>query len=362
MLGRPNGGEMKGLVLAGGKGSRLRPITDTQSKQLIPVANKPILFYGLEALAEAGIREVGMIVGETEQEIRASVGDGSDWGLEVTYIPQEAPLGLAHAVLTAQDYLGGEEFVMYLGDNLVREGIARFVRSYQEHRPVAQIFLAKVPDPERFGVAVLEGERVVRLVEKPKEHISDFALTGVYIFDPSVFEAAASIEPSGRGELEITDAIQYLVDHGYEVRAEMITGWWKDTGKQEDLLEANRIVLDDLRGDVHGSVDASSHLVGEVAVEAGAEVRDSVIRGPAVIGPGARVVRSILGPYVSVSDDAVVEDSEVADSILMHGCEIREVRPMRESLLGRGVRISKDRSQPAVYRFMLGDSSEVHTP
>jgi glucose-1-phosphate thymidylyltransferase len=353
---------MKGLVLAGGKGSRLRPITDTQSKQLIPVANKPILFYGLEALAEAGIRDVGIIVGDTEQEIRAAVGDGSDWGLDVAYIPQEAPLGLAHAVLTAQAHLGDEPFVMYLGDNLVREGIARFVRTYGEHRPDAQIFLAKVPDPERFGVAVLDGDRVVRLVEKPAEHISDFALSGVYIFNPSIFEAASAIEPSGRGELEITDAIQYLVDHGYEVRAEMITGWWKDTGKQGDLLEANRIVLDDLRGDVRGTVDEGSHIVGEVVIEEGAEVRESVIRGPSVVGAGARVTRSILGPYVSVSGGSVIEDSEIGDSIVMHACEIREVRPMRESLLGRNVRIAKDRSQPSVYRFMLGDSSELETP
>jgi glucose-1-phosphate thymidylyltransferase len=353
---------MKGLVLAGGKGSRLRPITDTQSKQLIPVANKPILFYGLEALAEAGVREVGMIVGDTEEEIRSAVGDGGRWGLEVAYVRQDAPLGLAHAVLTAQDYLGSEAFVMYLGDNLVREGIARFVRTYEEHRPGAQIFLAKVAEPERFGVAVLEGDRVVRLVEKPAEHISDLALTGVYIFDPSIFEAARAIEPSGRGELEITDAIQYLVDHGYEVRAEMITGWWKDTGKQEDLLEANRIVLEDLRGRVQGSVDESSHLVGEVAVEGGADIRDSVVRGPVVIGEGTRITRSILGPYVSISRETVIEDSEVADSIVMAGCEIREVRPMRESILGRGVRISKDSGRPSVYRFMLGDSSEVHTP
>ena len=353
---------MKGLVLAGGKGSRLRPITDSQSKQLIPVANKPILFYGLETLAEAGVREVGIIVGDTEQEIRAAVGDGSTWGLDVTYIPQEAPLGLAHAVLTAQDYVGQDEFVMYLGDNLVREGIGRFVRTYEEHRPDAQIFLAKVPDPERFGVAVLDRDRVVRLVEKPTEHLSDFALSGVYIFNASVFEAASSIEPSGRGELEITDAIQYLVDHGYEVRAEMVTGWWKDTGKQEDLLEANRIVLDDVQGDVRGVVDDASHVVGEVVVEEGAEVQESVVRGPVVVGAGARVTRSIVGPYVSVSGGAVIEDSEIADSIVMQDCEIREVRPIRQSLLGRKVRIAKDRSQPSVYRFMLGDSSEVETP
>ncbi|HVM12001.1 MAG TPA: glucose-1-phosphate thymidylyltransferase [Actinomycetota bacterium] len=353
---------MKGLILAGGVGSRLRPLTHTQSKQLIPVANKPILYYGLEALAEAGITEVGIVVGVLEEEIRGAVGDGSRWGLKVDYIHQESPLGLAHAVLTAQDYIGDEEFVMYLGDNLVPEGLTDFVRAYEEHRPDAQIFLVKVPEPERFGVAVLEGDRVVRLVEKPKEHISDLALAGVYIFNPTVFRAASAIEPSHRGELEITDAIQYLIDHGYRVRAEMITGWWKDTGKMEDLIEANRIMLERREGSVRGSVDEESHLVGDVIVEEGATVRESVIRGPAIIGSGAVVERSIIGPYVAVHDDTRIEDSEIENSILLSGSLISEVRKMSDSLVGKNVRIRKDDERPSVYRFMLGDNSEIRVP
>ena len=353
---------MKGLVLAGGVGSRLRPITHTQSKQLIPVANTPILHYGLEALAATGIEEVGIVVGDTEEEIRGSVGDGSQWGLRVTYIRQEAPLGLAHAVLTAEEYLGDDEFVMYLGDNLVPEGIASFVQAYQRHGPDAQIFLVKVPEPERFGVAVLEGDRVARLVEKPTEHISDLALAGVYLFNASVFRAASAIEPSDRGELEITDAIQYLIDHGYQVRAEMITGWWKDTGKLEDLLEANRIMLDRRERDVRGDVDEESHLVGEVIVEEGAVVRRSVVRGPAAIGRGAVVSGSILGPYVSLHDGTRIEDSEIQNSIVLEGARLSDVRPVSDSLIGKNARIVKDPERPAVYRFMLGDSSEIGIP
>jgi glucose-1-phosphate thymidylyltransferase len=353
---------MKGLILAGGLGSRLRPITHTHSKQLIPVANKPILFYGLEAIAETGIEDVGIVVGETEEEIRGALGDGSRWGLRIAYIRQESPLGLAHAVLTAQEYIGDEDFVMYLGDNLVPEGIGGFVRAYEQNRPSAQIFLVKVPEPERFGVAVLEGNRVVQLVEKPKEHISDLALAGVYIFNPSIFRAASSIQPSWRGELEITDAIQYLITHGYEVRAEMITGWWKDTGKLEDLIEANRILLDQRGRDVRGEVDDESHLVGDVVCEEGAVVKESVIRGPSIIGKGTTIVRSILGPYVSVYDRTRIEDSEIQNSIIMEDCVISEVRRMSDSLVGKSARISKDEGRPAVYQFMVGDSSEIRIP
>jgi glucose-1-phosphate thymidylyltransferase len=353
---------VKALVLAGGTGSRLRPITHTQSKQLIPVANKPILFYGMEALAEAGIEDVGVIVGDTEEEIRQAVGDGGRWGVQVTYIPQEAPLGLFHAVMTGRDFLGEDEFVMYLGDNLVLEGITQFVKAYEQNRPDAQIFLVKVPEPERFGVAVLDGDRVVRLVEKPKEHISDLALAGVYIFNANVFRAASSIQPSWRGELEITDAIQYLVDTGHQVRAELITGWWKDTGKVEDLLEANRIVLDQMPGRQEGTVDEGSHLVGDVMVEAGAVVRESVIRGPCVIGRDVTIVRSIVGPYVSVDAGSTIEDSEVSNSIIMGDCRIHEVRPMSDSLIGEHVRIYKDQARPSAFQFMLGDSSDIRIP
>lgn len=353
---------MKGLILAGGTGTRLRPITYSQSKQLIPVANKPILFYGLEALAAAGILDVGMIVGDTEQEIRAAVRDGSDWGLRVQYIRQEAPLGIAHAVLVAQEYLGDEEFVMYLGDNLVRDDVGRFVQAFEDHRPDAEIFLVKTPQPERFGVAILEGDQVTRLVEKPREHISDLALSGIYIFNSAIFQAASSISPSWRGELEITDAIQYLLDHGYRVRAEQITGWWKDTGRVEDLLEANRIMLEDQVRRIDGFVDEASHVVGPAIVEDGAKVTDSVIRGPAIIGRNTLVVRSTIGPDISVFDGSRIEDSEISDSIIMGGAVISEVRRMTGSLIGTNVRISKDDRHPTTFQFVIGDSSQVRIP
>ncbi|MGH2722741.1 MAG: glucose-1-phosphate thymidylyltransferase, partial [Actinomycetota bacterium] len=246
---------MKALVLSGGKGSRLRPITHTSAKQLIPVANKPIIFYGVESIRDAGIREVGIVVGHTAAEVESACGDGSQWGLEITYIPQEEPLGLAHAVVVAREFLGQDDFVMYLGDNVLLEGVSRFVERFQRHTPNAQIFLAKVREPERFGVAVLEGDRVVRLVEKPKEHISDLALVGVYLFDRTVHDAIDRVEPSWRGELEITDSIQAMIDAGRTVRAEMVTEWWKDTGKLEDLLEANRMMLSHLKPRVEGEVD-----------------------------------------------------------------------------------------------------------
>ena len=353
---------MRALLLAGGHGTRLRPITHTSSKQLIPVANKPILFYGLEAIARAGIREVCVVVGDTEQEIRGAVGDGSAWGLDVTYVRQEAPLGLAHAVLAARPVLDGEPFLMYLGDNLVREGLGSFVRTFDEHRPDAQIFLVKVPDPERFGVAVLEHDRVMRLVEKPASHISDLAMSGVYVFTPAIFEAASSISPSGRGELEITDAIQYLVDHGYSVRAEHITDWWKDTGKLEDLLEANRFVLNDQERDVEGDVDEGSHVVGDVRIDAGAVVRDSVVRGPAAIASGCVIEHSIVDPWTSVHVGTTIRNSELGDSIVMADCHISDARGIRSSLIGRGVRVSRAETSPSFLQLMVGDHCALVLP
>jgi glucose-1-phosphate thymidylyltransferase len=350
---------MKALVLSGGKGSRLRPITHTSAKQLIPVANKPILFYGLEALRDAGLRDVGIVVGDTAEEIRAAVGDGSAWDLEVTYIPQAEPLGLAHAVIVAREYLGDDDFVMYLGDNLLLEGLGPFVRGFERHRPNAQIFLAAVPQPERFGVAVLERDRVVRLVEKPKERISDLALVGVYLFDRTVHEAVASVEPSWRGELEITDSIQALIDSGRTVRAEMVTGWWKDTGHLEDLLEANRMLLSKLEPRVEGDVDERSRLVGPVVVEPGAKVSRSVIRGPSIIGPDVIVEDSLVGPHASIYEACRVARSEIEDSIVMEGCRIEDVAGIAQSLLGKDVEVRRGRARPAGYRLMLGDQSQI---
>ena len=353
---------LKALVLAGGEGTRLRPITHTQSKQLIPVANKPMLFYGLEAIAEAGIHEVGIIVGDTEREIREAVGDGSRWKLDVTYIRQDAPLGLAHAVLTARSFLEGSSFLMYLGDNLVREGLVEFVREFEEHRPDAQIFLVKVQEPERFGVAVVEGEHVLRLVEKPKEHISDLALSGVYLFTPAILEAASRIQPSWRGELEITDAIQWLVDHGYKVRPKQITGWWKDTGKREDLLEANRFVLEDQERMIAGDVDDASTITGPVRIDEGATIRESVIRGPAAIGNGCRIERSTIGPYTSVYEGTVLVDSEIGNSILMDDCRIEGVAGIRDSLIGRNVNVSRIQGTSETVQLMVGDNCSIQIP
>jgi glucose-1-phosphate thymidylyltransferase len=350
---------MRGLILSGGRGTRLRPITYTSAKQLVPVANKPILFYGLEALAASGIREIGIVVGDTHQEIRDAVGDGRRWGVAVTYIPQSAPLGLAHAVLTAEDYLRGEPFVMYLGDNLIREPLAPLVARFRSERPHAQILLAKVPNPNEFGVAELRDGRVVRLVEKPANPPSDLALVGIYMFDDHVFDAARAIEPSGRGELEITDAIQRLIDEGLTVRPHVIDGWWKDTGKLEDLLEANRIILDTLDARRDGQVEASE-LSGRVVVEAEARVVRSHVRGPAIIGRGAVIENAYVGPFTAIGDSVVVRASEIEHSIVLEGSSILDVGGRIEnSLIGRNVSIYRAASKPRAYNLMLGDRSQV---
>jgi glucose-1-phosphate thymidylyltransferase len=350
---------MKALVLAGGKGTRLRPITHTSAKQLIPVANKPILFYGLEALRDAGITDVGLIVGDTAGEIREAVGDGAAWGLAVTYIHQSEPLGLAHTVIVAREFLRDEEFVMYLGDNLLLEGLSAFVEGFERHKPNVQIFLTAVPEPERFGVAVLERDRVVRLVEKPKERISDLALVGVYLFDRTIHEAVDAVEPSWRGELEITDSIQYLIDHGRTVRAEMVTGWWKDTGKLEDLLEANRMMLSELETRIDGEVDDSSKIVGPLVVEEGAKVSRSSVLGPAIIGRDTIVEDSEVGAFAAISYECEVRGSKIEDSIIMERCRIEQVEGLGKSLLGKDVEVRRGQRRPRMYRMMLGDQSQV---
>ena len=349
---------MRALVLSGGEGSRLRPITHTSAKQLIPVAGTPILFHALEAIADAGITEVGIIVGQTAAEVRSAVGDGSRWGLQVTYIPQEAPLGLAHAVLTARDFVAGQPFLMYLGDNVLLEGLGRFVEEFERTRPDAQIFLAKVPEPERFGVAVLEGDRVVRLVEKPASYVSDLALVGVYLFDDSIVEAAGTLEPSRRGEYEITEAIQWLIDQGKTVRAEMVSGWWKDTGRPSDLLEANRVMLSVMADRVEGDVDEGSSLDGNVRLARGAKVIRSELRGPVAIGSGAVIEDSVVGPNVSVERDVRIMRSSVEDSIVMEGCQIVDVHGLATSILGRNVEVLHS-GTGGVHRLVVGDQSRV---
>ncbi|HVE92850.1 MAG TPA: glucose-1-phosphate thymidylyltransferase [Actinomycetota bacterium] len=351
---------MRGLVLAGGTGSRLRPLTYTSAKQLIPVANRPILFYVLADLARAGIQDVGIIVAPTTgDEIRAAVGDGSTFGLNVQYIDQPEPLGLAHAVLTAEWYLAGEPFVMYLGDNLLQEGVGSLVEEFEREKPNASILLTPVPNPQAFGVAELQGDRVVRLVEKPQDPPSNLALVGVYLFDRNIFDAARAIQPSWRGELEITDAIQHMVTAGLDVRPHLVRGWWLDTGKKDDMLEANRTVLESIPPRMEGEVDTASRIEGRVVVEAGATILRSHVRGPAVIGAGARVTDSYIGPFTAVGEGCVVESSEVEHSILMTDSQVSGVRRVSDSILGRRSVVSRDGSSPVAYRFMIGDQSTV---
>jgi glucose-1-phosphate thymidylyltransferase len=350
---------MKALVLSGGKGTRLRPITHTSAKQLVPIANKPILFYGLEAIAHAGIKEVGIIVGDTRQEIKDTVGDGSRWGIKVTYIEQEAPLGLAHAVKIAEDFIKSDDFVMYLGDNLIKDGILPMVNEFKKNKPNAQILLASVPNPQQFGVAVLKDGKVTNLEEKPKQPKSDLALVGVYMFDKNIFKAVNSIKPSQRGELEITDAIQYLIDNKFSVHPHIVQGWWKDTGKLEDMLEANRLILETKKQQILGSVDNGSKIEGNVVIEKGARIINSCVRGPAIIGENTLVENSYVGPFTSVYFNCSITNSEIEHSIILENSVINDIKRLEDSLIGQNVRINKTDKKPAAYRIMVGDSSKV---
>jgi glucose-1-phosphate thymidylyltransferase len=354
---------MKGLILSGGKGTRLRPLTYTSAKQLIPVANKPVLFYCLEAMKEAGIKEVGIVVGDTKEEIVRAVGDGSDFDLRVTYIEQEAPLGLAHAVRVSEEFIGKESFVMMLGDNLIMEGIRRFVQSFDEDTANSHILLAKVKNPNQFGVAIIENGKVVDLIEKPKKFISDLALVGVYLFDSNVFGAVKNIEPSFRGELEITDAIAWLIKNGFTVSHHVVSGWWKDTGKLEDILEANRLVLDQVKTSIAGDVDGKTVVESKVVIEEGAKISSSKIRGPAVIGKNTVIENSYIGPYTSIARGCVIRGVELEHSIVMDDCEIVDTGArISDSLLGRNVRILKSGKLPKTINIMAGDSSLIVIP
>ncbi|MEV7545703.1 glucose-1-phosphate thymidylyltransferase [Streptomyces sp. NPDC089915] len=349
---------MKALVLSGGAGTRLRPITHTSAKQLVPVANKPVLFYGLESIAAAGITEVGVVTGDTEQEVRAAIGDGSAFGISVTYLRQERPLGLAHAVLTAREWLGDEDFVMFLGDNFLIDGITSLVDEFEATRPDAHILLTRVADPSAFGVAEVDGDgKVVRLEEKPQRPKSDLALVGIYLFTAAIHEAVAAIRPSRRGELEITDAIQWLIERDFAVGSTLIEGYWKDTGTVDDLLEVNRIVLERLHARHEGSVDENSLIVGRVSVGPNAEIRNSTIIGPAVIGSGARVHGSTIGPFTSVADDCEIIDSGIEYSIVLKDSRIEGVRGVEASLIGRNAQVIAMPQAPQAHRLVLGDHS-----
>ena len=351
---------MKGLVLAGGSGTRLRPITHTSAKQLVPVANKPVLFYGLEAIAAAGITEVGIVVGDTADEIAAAVGDGTALGLHVTYLRQEQPLGLAHAVLIAREFLGDDDFVMYLGDNFIVGGISGVVDEFRRTRPDAQILLTRVPNPKSFGVAELNAAgQVIALEEKPVEPKSDLALVGVYLFTPAVHEAVRKIAPSARGELEITHAIQWLIDERLNVRATTISGYWKDTGNVADMLEVNRSVLESTEPAVDGFVDEKSEIIGRVRIDAGARVTGSRIVGPAIIGSDCVIADSYVGPFTSIAPGCHIERSEIEFSIVLRDSSITGVRRIEASLIGRNVEVTPAPAMPAAHRFVLGDHSKV---
>jgi glucose-1-phosphate thymidylyltransferase len=351
---------MKGLILSGGKGTRLRPLTYTRAKQLVPVANKPVLFYGVEAIVAAGIREIGVVVGDTREEIQNALGDGSRFGARITYIDQDAPRGLAHAVLISEPYLRGEPFVMYLGDNLIADGITALVDDYRRIGCNSQILLARVPNPEQFGVAELANGTVVRLTEKPREPRSDLALVGVYMFDDTIFQAVREIRPSARQELEITDAIQWLVDHGKSVHPHIVSGWWKDTGKIEDMLEANRIILDTFTAKGIDNLDSGCRVEGKVVIEPGARLVRSTVRGPAIVGSGAEIRDAFVGPYTAIGPDCFIERCEIENSIVLQGSRLERI-PVRiaDSLIGTNVRIHPGLERPRVHRFLIGDNSEI---
>jgi len=353
---------LKGLVLAGGKGTRLRPFTYTGAKQLVPLANKPILFYAIEELVASDVTDLGVVIGETGDQIRAALGDGSRFGARITYIEQAAPLGIAHAVQTAQPYLGDAPFVLFLGDNFVRGGIEPYVERFRAGGPDAMLLLAHVDRPQDFGVALFEHERLVRVVEKPADPPSDLAITGIYFFRQPVFDAIGRIAPSARGELEITDTVQRLIDDGRDVRADVISGRWIDTGKHDDLLAANRLMLDDLEPAVHGHVDGASTIEGAVVIEPGAEVVASTLRGPAIIGERTRVSGTTIGPYTSIDHDCVITGARIAGSVVLESTRIEHVgEPIEDSLIGRNVELLGDGS-PGSYRLILGDFSRVRMP
>lgn len=352
---------LKGLVLSGGQGSRLRPLTATGAKQLVPVANKPVLYYALEQLVAAGIRDIGIITGDTHPQIEAAVGDGSAFGARVTYLHQTAPLGLAHAVITAREFLGDSPFCMFLGDNFLKQGIEAHAEQFLAGKANAQILLKRVPDVSALGVAVLDEQgRVIKLVEKPKTPISDLAVVGVYFFGPEIHQITPNLKPSARGELEITDAIQGLIDAGYVVESSLIDDVWIDTGKKDDMLEANRVVLSTIQRRIDGEVDADSQVVGDVVIEPGAKIIDSTVRGPAVIGAGATLRGAYVGPFTAIGERCELDNCEIEHSIVLCDSVIREIGVrIADSLIGKQVVVERSPQRPKSLKLLLGDHSRV---
>ncbi len=352
---------MKGLILSGGRATRLYPLTYTRAKQLIPVANKPILFRVIEAIRNAGITDIGIVVGDTAEEIKATVGRGGRWDVHITYIHQDQPKGLAHAVMVSRDFLGDDRFVMFLGDNVIQGGISELVRQFEQSDWNAQIVLTRVKNPEQYGVAELNGEgRVVRLIEKPKDPPSDLALVGIYMFDHNIHQATEAIKPSWRGELEITDAIQWLVTNGYQVFPYIHRGWWIDTGRPDDMLNANDQVLEELDPVIEGYIDRDSQVDGRVTVERGAEIINSVVRGPTIIGQRSRVVNAYVGPFTSIYHDVVIENSEIERSIVLENSVIQNINVrIQDSLIGRNAVVNRSPIKPKALKMNLGDYSQV---
>lgn len=336
----------------------MRPLTYTGAKQLIPIANKPIVFYGIEALARAGIKELGIVVGETASEVKQVVGDGDRFGVKIEYISQAAPLGLAHAIKISKSFLGDEPFIMYLGDNLLKEGLGDLIKKFASLNPEALILLTEVRNPQEFGVAVIDQDgRVKKLIEKPKVAPSNLALVGVYIFNHQIFQAIDNIKPSGRNELEITDAIQWLLDNHFKVESCMVHGWWKDTGKPEDIIEANLLVLEDIVSVNHGKL-IDTVVNGRVHIEPGTVIEQSVIRGPAVIGKNVKITRAFIGPFSSIGDNVVIENSEIECSLIMEGARITNLeKRIDRSIIGKNVVINQIDRSPRTNKFVIGDQS-----
>ena len=350
---------MKGLILSGGFGTRLRPLTYSRQKQLIPVANKPIIFYAIEDLIEAGIKDIGIIVGPNKKQVIDTVKKVK-WDADINFIEQEYPLGIAHTIKISRDFLGNDSFIMYLGDNILKEGVVKHVKDFENSDCDSSIMLNKVDNPEEFGIAVLnEHDEVKKLVEKPKNPVSNQAVIGVYMFNSKIHEAVDHLKPSIRGQLEITDAVQWLIDNGHKVKSAFVNNWWKDTGKPEDILHANRLILDDIKSKNKGKITGSK-IRGRVEIGKNTKIeKNTLVKGPAMIGKNCNISGSYIGPYTSIGDNCEILGSEIEDSVILDGSIIKNSGRIVDSLIGRDVKIVKKNGLPEGKRLVIGDNSEI---